>query len=70
MQGLLVEIFAVDELGRFSGILKNALKRISLIAEYRSYQTQRRALAFANMAQSISVAIIRGSAMMLFARAF
>ena len=67
-QGISFVPLAVESLGGLSITLKQALKRIALLADSRNYLSQGHAIAFDRLALSVSVVIVRGSATMLRAR--
>ena len=67
-QGILFVPLAVESLGGLSVTLRNALKRIALLADSRNYQSQGHALAFDRLAKSGSVVIVRGLATTMLAR--
>ena len=67
-QRILFVPLAVESLGGLSLTLKKALKRITLLADSRNYQSQGHAIAFDGLAQSVLVVIVQGSAIMLLAR--
>ena len=67
-QGILFVPLAVESFGGLSATLKKTLKRKVLLADSRTYQSQGHTIAVERLAQSVSVVIVRGSAILLFAR--